>query len=124
MKIPEGFSAITPYLFVDKPHDYVEFLMAAFGAVELGRTMRGERLANVCLAINDARLFLGEATEEYPAMTTSIYLYVANVDKAMAQALEAGGVLEMDIRDMPHGDRQGGIRDQWGNIWWVSQHLN
>ncbi len=123
MKMPEGFSAITPYLFVDKPSEYVEFLKAAFDAEELSRTMRGERLANVCLSFNNARLFLGEATEEYPAMTTSLYLYVEDADKSTAQAVSAGGHLEMEVMDMDYGDRQGGIRDEWGNIWWVSQHL-
>ncbi len=22
-----------------------------------------------------------------------------------------------------YGDRQGGVRDAWGNIWWISQRL-
>ncbi len=123
MKMPNGFSAITPYLFVDNPSEYVDFLVSAFSATELSRTMRGERIANVCLSINDARLFLGEATEQYPAMTTSLYLYVENADASVAQAINAGGQLEMEVMDMPWGDRQGGIRDQGGNIWWVSQHL-
>jgi hypothetical protein len=26
----------------------------------------------------------------------------------------------MDVDDMPYGDRQGGVRDPAGNIWWVS----
>ncbi len=123
MKMPDGFSAITPYLFVDNPSEYVDFLVSAFGATELSRTMRGDQIANVCLSINDARLFLGEATEQYPAMTTSLYLYVENADASVAQAINAGGQLEMEVMDMPWGDRQGGIRDQGGNIWWVSQHL-
>lgn len=31
--------------------------------------------------------------------------------------------LEMEVADMPYGDRQGGIRDPHGNVWWVSQRL-
>ena len=30
----------------------------------------------------------------------------------------------MDVADMPYGDRQGGIRDPFGNIWWVSQRMS
>ena len=30
----------------------------------------------------------------------------------------------MDIANMPYGDRQGGVRDPAGNIWWVSQRLS
>jgi PhnB protein len=29
----------------------------------------------------------------------------------------------MKVADMPYGDRQGGVRDIAGNIWWVSQRL-
>jgi PhnB protein len=41
----------------------------------------------------------------------------------MAQALAAGGRLEMAVADMPYGDRQGGIKDPHDNIWWISQRL-
>jgi PhnB protein len=29
----------------------------------------------------------------------------------------------VEVADMPYGDRQGGISDPAGNIWWVSQRL-
>jgi PhnB protein len=29
----------------------------------------------------------------------------------------------MEVMDMPYGDRQGGIRDVAGNIWWLSQRI-
>ena len=31
--------------------------------------------------------------------------------------------LQMDVSDMPYGDRQGGVKDPFGNIWWISQRL-
>ena len=34
-----------------------------------------------------------------------------------------GATLEMAVADMPYGDRQGGVRDPWGNLWWISQRL-
>jgi PhnB protein len=39
----------------------------------------------------------------------------------MKRALENGATLEMEVADMPYGDRQGGVRDRHGNIWWISQ---
>jgi PhnB protein len=50
-------------------------------------------------------------------------LYVENADAAMRRALEHGAHLEMAVADMPYGDRQGGVRDAHGNIWWISQRL-
>jgi PhnB protein len=64
---------------------------------------------------------VSEATERYPAMAAAFYLYVSDADAAMKRALENGAILEMEVADMPYGDRQGGVRDQHGNIWWISQ---
>lgn len=41
----------------------------------------------------------------------------------MAKAEQAGAEKIMEVGDMPYGDRQGGVRDPAGNIWWVSQRL-
>ncbi len=123
MNKPEGFTTITPYMFVDNAEAFVTFLKTAFDANELSRTLQGQRIANVLLQINDSMLFVSEATESYPAMASAYYIYVENVNTGMQKALAAGGQLEMDIMDMPYGDRQGGIRDNWGNIWWISQRM-
>ena len=44
-------------------------------------------------------------------------------DGKIASALACGGKLEMPVCDKPYGDRQGGVIDPHGNIWWVSQRL-
>lgn len=54
-----------------------------------------------------------------PPLTTGTESDVA--DAAMKRALEHGAKLEMAVVDMPYGDRQGGVRDAHGNIWWISQ---
>ncbi len=41
----------------------------------------------------------------------------------VAQALAAAGELVMEVANMPYGDRQGGVRDPVGNLWWISQRL-
>jgi len=64
---------------------------------------------------------VSEASGKYKAMSGTYYLYVEDADAAMAQALQHGAELEMEIDDMPYGDRQGGVRDAQGNIWWISQ---
>ena len=64
---------------------------------------------------------VSEATERYKPMAAAYYLYVENADASMQQALAHGAVLEMEVDDMPYSDRQGGVKDQHGNIWWISQ---
>lgn len=41
----------------------------------------------------------------------------------MSRALSSGASLLMKVADMPYGDRQGGVTDPSGNIWWISQRL-
>ncbi|MDF2383414.1 hypothetical protein JMG10_18180 [Nostoc ellipsosporum NOK] len=41
----------------------------------------------------------------------------------MARGVEAGGTTESEVGDRVYGDRQGGLRDPAGNIWWLSQRL-
>ena len=64
-----------------------------------------------------------EASADWPAMPASYYLYVADADAAVARAIAAGGTLVMPVADMPYQDRQGGVRDAFGNVWWISQRL-
>ncbi len=56
-------------------------------------------------------------------MPASYYLYVENADEAMQKAMAAGATRITDVADMPYEDRQGGIKDQFGILWWLSQRL-
>ncbi len=125
MHVPEGFAVVTPYLFVDGAAEYVSFLEAAFGARELGRSADANgRIGNCQLRFDTATIMVSEASLQFPATLAALYLYVADADAAMAQAERAGAEKIMDVADMPYGDRQGGVRDPAGNLWWVSQRLS
>ncbi|MBN8713505.1 MAG: VOC family protein [Xanthomonadales bacterium] len=124
MYVPPGFGTVTPYFFVKDAEQFVSFLVRAFDAREVLRSLRPDgRIANVQVRVGGSTIMASEATDRYPPMPTACYLYVGNADQAMAHALAAGGTEEMAVGDMPYGDRQGGIRDPHGNIWWVSQRL-
>lgn len=124
MHIPEGFTTVTPYFFVDDAEKFVAFLKSAFGGIEVGRSMRADgKIANAQVRIGTSTVMASEASGKYPAMPASYYLYVENADHAMAQALRNGAKLEMSVGDMPYGDRQGGVVDPCGNLWWISQRL-
>ncbi len=125
MHVPEGFAVVTPYIFADEADEYVRFLEAAFGAEEIGRsTAPNGRIANCQMRFGTATIMVSEASEQFPASTAAFYLYVADVDAAMAIAEKAGAKKIMDADNMPYGDRQGGVRDPSGNIWWVSQRMS
>jgi PhnB protein len=120
--IPPGFNTVTPYFFVAEAEAFVAFLVGGLGGTETCRTMRPDgRIANVQVRLGTSTVMVSEASERYRPMSSSYYLYVEDADASMERALKHGAKLEMEVADMPYGDRQGGIRDAHGNIWWISQ---
>lgn len=125
MHVPDGFAVVTPYVFVDGADSYVRFLEAAFDGEEIGRSTAPDgRIANCQVKFGTATIMVSEASKQFPASSAAFYLYVSNADTSMARAIAAGAERIMDVADMPYGDRQGGVRDLAGNIWWVSQRLS
>jgi PhnB protein len=122
MYIPPGFNTVTPYFFVGDAEGFVRFLLKGLGGRETCRSMRPDgAIANVQVQLGTSTVMVSEATASYRPMSAAYYLYVEDADASMRQALAHGAALEMEVQDMPYGDRQGGVRDIWGNIWWISQ---
>ena len=53
----------------------------------------------------------------------NIHLYVGDVDATYKRAQEAGGESMREPADQPYGDRSAGVRDRWGNDWWLATHI-
>jgi len=123
MKIPPGFHTVTPYFFVEDAPRFLVFLLQGLGGVEIARHLEGDRIANAQVRLGTSMVMLSEASPAFPAMPASYYLYVDSADDAMARAMTAGGKKIMDVANMPYGDRQGGLKDPWGNLWWISERL-
>jgi PhnB protein len=121
---PPGFTTVFPYLFVDNAPGFCAFLSDGLGFEEMYRSMDGDRIANAQLRVGDTTIMVSEAGRGFGAMAASFYIYVADARSAMDRALTAGAQSIMEVADMPYGDRQGGVRDAWGNIWWISQRLS
>lgn len=123
MHIPRGFNTVTPYFFVKDAEKFCEFLTQGLGGEEVLRSMRDGMIVNAQIRLGTSTLMVSEAVAAYPPMSAAYYLYVENADQSMEQAMQHGATLEMAVADMPYGDRQGGVRDACGNIWWISQRL-
>jgi PhnB protein len=93
MYVPEGYGTVFPYMIVDGADDFSNFLSAVFGAIGM------------------------------PPMPGSYYAYVEDVDDTFATALAHGARKIFEPSDMPYQDRQAGVSDPFGNIWWISKRL-
>jgi PhnB protein len=124
MYVPEGYGTLFPYFVVSDAERFVDFLKNAFDAKELGRTaMPNGRIANVRLRIGTSNFMASEEQEGLKRTQAAYYLYVENADETYARALRCGAKKIMEPMDMPYEDRQGGVTDPFGNMWWISTRL-
>jgi len=112
-----------PYVFARNAEKFIEFVTTAFEAKELGRTVRDTLLANARIRIGTTSFMVSEAGEQIQPTQSAFYLYVENADEAYARALACGASGMFSPVEMPYGDKQGGITDPFGNIWWISQRV-
>jgi PhnB protein len=124
MVLPPGFNTVTPYCFVAQADAFVDFLVQGLGGRETLRSLRPDgKVANAQVVIGTSTLMVSESSGDYPPMPASYYLYVDDAPAAIDRAVAHGATLVMPVQDMPYDDRQGGVRDAHGNLWWISQRL-
>jgi PhnB protein len=126
--IPDGYRAVTPYLFVESVERLLTFVTEAFGATEILRVPRPDgSIIHAEVRIGDCPIMIGDVTgpaAEFGPMPSSIYLYVSDCDSVYQQAIIAGGESVKEVQDIPfNGERYGGVRDPVGNIWWIATHV-
>lgn len=51
-----------------------------------------------------------------------IVMLLINCDATYQRALEAGATSTMRPADQFYGDRSAGVKDQFGNQWWIATH--
>jgi PhnB protein len=128
--IPPGFHTITPHLNVNGAAAFIDFLKAAFGAVEINRAPGpGGKLIHGLLRIGDSMLMVADdfgAEMHLPPMAEGrlplvLNLYVPDADATWAQALAAGCQVTFPIADQFWGDRYGQVKDPFGLVWAIAQ---
>ena len=67
-------------------------------------------------------IMLNERSNDYPAQTSQMHLYVDDTNAVYEQALALGAMPLMAPNVRPHGDRMAGIKDPCGNVWWIATH--
>jgi PhnB protein len=122
--IPEGYRTVTPYLVISGVAELIDFMKQAFGAEEVvrmarpdGAVMHGE------VRVGDSVIMMGEESGPFEPMPAMIHLYVEDVDATYRRALEAGATSVREPADQFYGDRSGGVKDRFGNQWWIATHV-
>ncbi len=121
---PEGLRSVQPYLHLREAHKMIPFMETAFGAEALGvhKSPHGT-LLHATMRIGNATLEIDEAHGEFQPMPCHLHLYVPDTDAAYARAMESGATSIDAPRNAPYGDRAAGVKDAWGNSWFVATYL-
>lgn len=125
---PAGFHNVTACTRVEDAPGLVAFLKKVFGAKDEGDELRNIKREDGSfhvaeIKIGDTIIMVFQANQQWQAQPFSVYLYVENCDETFRKAIDAGALSLMEPADMFYGDRNGGIRDAWGNEWWIATHV-
>jgi PhnB protein len=130
-KIPDGYTAVTPYLTIKGAAKAIEFYKKAFGAEEVLRLdMPDGKIAHAEISIGGARIMLHDENPQWKALSpqtigdtgSSLMLYVNDADAVVKRAAEAGATVTMEVADQFYGDRCGNINDPFGHKWSIATH--
>ena len=122
--VPDGYHTVTPYIVVEDAAGLIDFMGKAFGGKERMR-MDGEdgTIMHAEVEIGDSVIMIGGASGEFSPKTAMLHLYVPDVDALYQQAINAGAESKREPADQEYGDRSAGVRDRWGNEWWLATHI-
>ncbi len=121
---PEGLRSVQPYLHLREAHKMIPFMETVFGAESLGVHKSPEGIVHhATIRIGNATLEIDEAHAEFRPMPCHLHVYVPDTDAAYARALESGATSIEAPRNAPYGDRAAGVKDAWGNSWFIATYL-
>ena len=116
-----GFNNIAPYIVVNGAARFIEFLKAAFQGNERLRVPRPDgAVMHAEIGIGNSVIELADASEQHPPRQATIHLYVDDADAAYERALRAGATSIYSVHDHVSGDRQGCVKDEFGNVWYIA----
>jgi uncharacterized glyoxalase superfamily protein PhnB len=96
----------------------------AFGAEEVYRAQSPEGVVHHAqVRIGDSMIGMGEAHGPYQPMPSTLHLYVPDTDSSYERALAAGAESIQAPADQPYGDRSAGVKDPFGNRWFLATHV-
>lgn len=120
-----GFTSITPYIIVNRASDFITFMKNAFeGEERLRVPMPDGKLMHAEVAIGNGVIETADANDRVPPAPTAIHLYVDDADATYNRALEAGATSIYPMTNQPYGDREGGVKDQFGNYWYIAKPMS
>jgi PhnB protein len=129
----KDFHTVTAYVYGRL--DLVDFLVQVLGAKERHRGSNPEMFHGE-FTIGDSVIMVGIGKSIPPEFRPpaqwgvrpdskepppgTFYVYVSDVEAAYKRALQMGMTSLSEAADQDWGDRMAGVRDSYGNHWWIA----
>jgi uncharacterized glyoxalase superfamily protein PhnB len=116
--------SVQPYLHLHGAEKMIPFAEAAFRAETLGVTKSPEgKILHATIRICDATFEIDEAHGEFQPVPCYLHVYVPDADACYADAISAGAVSVETPATKDYGERSAGIKDPFGNTWFLATYL-
>jgi len=132
---PHGYTAITPFIVVDRPEEAIAFYEAVFGAKAKNVTAVGsegrQRIVHADVDFGSGYLQLGAPNPAYNLVPPpgegkacySLGIYVPDVDRTLELAVAYGAQVREPATNFVSGDRYASILDPFGIRWSIMSRI-
>lgn len=112
-----------PYLMLEGALKFIDFVKSVFDAQLVTQMHRlredGVSVNHSEISIGGSTIMFSDATPQWPVQTANLFIYVANADKTFKMAIDSGASEVMALSNQDYG-RTCGVKDPFGNIWWIT----
>lgn len=121
MQIPASHQSVMPYLLIENAQAFIDFAEKLFQGNLTYKAYRedGKTIMHAEVTIAGQVFMLAEATADWQAQPGGFFIYVEEADNVFNKALTLGAEEIMPMSDQSYG-RSGGVKDPFGNVWWIT----
>ncbi len=121
---PTGYTSVAPWVVTADTGAFLDFVSHVFDGEELARVSTEDgSIGHGEIRVGDTVVLAFDRRPEWPTMPSLLRVFVPNADEAFAKSLAAGAEVVTELGDSAFGQRGGRIKDPFGNIWWVTSHV-
>jgi len=124
---PAGYQVINPYVSVGDTSGFIAFIERTFDGTLIRQIRQPDgQTEHAEIRIGDSVLMVGPPEVEALAQAedhhraASFYVFVSDVDATFDKAISCGAVLVEAPSERFFGDRVAGVKDPYGNHWWIA----
>ena len=119
MENQTGKQTVIPYLVIPNAIQFYDFVRNVFGGTETARFLNDDQsLMHGEVNIGSSTIMFGNAGDQWTPQPAGLYVSVENADEIFQKAIDNGATVVMEIEDKDYG-RTGGVKDPFGNTWWI-----